>query len=846
MHGSHGSSSTLPASTLSIGQFVLMSIAVLSASSAFMVQRLALPQFEKSVRLDLSSLDWLGQIKFGFEQVAVPAEAPVAPSSLIKPLEEVNAQTKGQKSKSSGKSLAESPSRPRAKFSAHRKPLKRFSVLAFATKKVLGNVPSDHNRVVPGEVDSIERGKLVVMHQFLTARLMIALNTPVMHVADLHGVTAPSDEVMQVKKIGVDTLIVTAASSERPLTTHKTMKKADRKIASVGRITYEPADSESNDSPKNGSNKIDAAVKSAQEWNQLITDDFRQIAQNTQAQVPTAESILNSPQSTAKVSDLAPELDSLYWTQMTSTYKSMGAPEASISLAQAAASNNSDLDIQKLNLAVASLNTSATVPTPVTTQVAVAQNGATQMTTAMAAAFPPFVLPTPSTKIDYSANKIKLSDRVLVTQSKTSALVADTQHDPAASAPSSERAAEDNLVEAFDAKQTSIPGSSQAISAESVDADETIKRGWNLSLSASADHWPTLNWFDPSVDAKQFIPLLHNNTVKSFETARLGNIVQQAGAGIVFGKIASGWQVEFAEEDIIGRKSPLFLDSQALIMGNEDVDAERYFVYLNVNPGSRVVYLNSRHGGGSGGVALPVMAGTATYLDLSKISVDKKVSGILYDEVHTAEEPLWPLAGATVRVIGQASAVVVTDSNGGFEANHLVTAASYPIYIESDKLVETDMGENKRSGFTHRYRILQKEMENLKLYRISRSQVKGWLKQLSGPINQETGIEEPISKESGIVVASLSQMIDSHPDLNLFPSVRAIPSSSSLVPETYTLSSSGQLEVLAPLQSTEPRFIGVQVPEGPVVTQVTDQGRNVIWSELTFASPGVINMIGPY
>jgi len=79
----------------------------------------------------------------------------------------------------------------------------------------------------------------------------------------------------------------------------------------------------------------------------------------------------------------------------------------------------------------------------------------------------------------------------------------------------------------------------------------------------------------------------------------------------------------------------------------------------------------------------------------------------------------------------------------------------------------------------------------------------------------------------------------------VFPAVRPLIANNTLRPETYSLSAEDRLLVKAPLEISSPRFISVQVPDGAVVAQLKDKTNRRVWSELVFASPGVVNVLGP-
>lgn len=361
------------------------------------------------------------------------------------------------------------------------------------------------------------------------------------------------------------------------------------------------------------------------------------------------------------------------------------------------------------------------------------------------------------------------------------------------------------VVEAFD-WQTEITDSSM----------ETVTtEGWR-SLTA-ANHWPTIYWNPTQAGVQYQGVMLSHNSAHLLETILDRKV--QIDTGIVFGKIPSGWNVE-----ISGRaEKVLYLNAQNQVVTTPA--GERYFAFLNAEPGSRVVSLEGAIGADTASVVVPVLRGRATYLDLTSVS-RKDLSGHVYE---TKADDMKPLVGATVSVAGQPSTLMLTGSDGGFNLRAVYTVSTYPLYVD----VETKLDR----GSNHRYRVAPEKMQGIELFRMSAELVQVWLDQL----------ESGVSPESGIVVGALPGLVKKHGEGRLFPLVKTLLSDPTLTPpETYTLSSAGQLDFGPPLEATKGRFVSVQVPEGPAITSVEDNNRQVLWSELLFASPKVINVVGPY
>jgi hypothetical protein len=127
-------------------------------------------------------------------------------------------------------------------------------------------------------------------------------------------------------------------------------------------------------------------------------------------------------------------------------------------------------------------------------------------------------------------------------------------------------------------------------------------------------------------------------------------------------------------------------------------------------------------------------------------------------------------------------------------------------------------------------------MEGVDLFRMSDAQIQAWVGQLEGGV----------SPDSGLIVAAMPSLARRYGEGRLFAGTKTLLGNRTLSPETYVVSQDGQLEEGKPLEMNASRFVSVQVPAGPVVSQVEDNNRNVVWSQLVLAQPGVVNVVGPY
>jgi len=325
-------------------------------------------------------------------------------------------------------------------------------------------------------------------------------------------------------------------------------------------------------------------------------------------------------------------------------------------------------------------------------------------------------------------------------------------------------------------------------------------------------YWPTLT----RNAAQQQISMISENSLQLLAIASGVRLEKQAG--VVFGKIPQGWTVSVAGHSGQGA----FLDEQNQAVSPFTFDGERTFVFLNANPGAQSLVLRGTSDSEQGLISIPILPGQATFVDLSQLRTSK-VAGYVYDA--ESSEP-YPLGGVQIRLSGTTGQDVLSGSDGYFEIPQVVTVADYPVFIESDH----------PSGFTHRYEIHPESADKVTLYRLSSKQVSGWLDQLEGGV----------SSESGLLIAALpNSLFENKLEKKLFPRLTPLLQGPKLVPESYTIAPSGQLEVQKPVHSQLPRFLSVQLPEGPIAAEVIDEKGGLVWSHLLIAQPGIINIVSP-
>jgi hypothetical protein len=363
-----------------------------------------------------------------------------------------------------------------------------------------------------------------------------------------------------------------------------------------------------------------------------------------------------------------------------------------------------------------------------------------------------------------------------------------------------------SYLEAFDWSHSVADAQAEVMTREDpFEAYGQSQVGWRIGRAA--DHWPTVYW-----NRTGSVPMLSKNAARML-SMKTGSALQNE-AGIVIAKAPAGWSLEFS-----GRSEhPLIFNEANQLLSNDSVEEQRYYVFLNASPGAQILYLVKS--GETGAIALPVFGGMLSYADLTEPE-KKPVIGKLLDASGKNSRTM---AGIRMQLIGSGQ-TAVSNNTGAFRFDNVITFGNQPLFLEAES----------NTGYPHRYKINPKSAK-LPLFLMGEEQVHEWIGQLEGGI----------SSESGLIVAALPAVSAANEDKKPIASIRTLVNDPTLVPETYTVSHTGQLLVKTPLSGNNSRLIGVQVPEGPAIVQLTDKEGKVIWSELLIVSPRVLSVIGPY
>ncbi|MCC7440132.1 MAG: hypothetical protein IT285_00775 [Bdellovibrionales bacterium] len=286
--------------------------------------------------------------------------------------------------------------------------------------------------------------------------------------------------------------------------------------------------------------------------------------------------------------------------------------------------------------------------------------------------------------------------------------------------------------------------------------------------------------------------------------------------GVVIVRLAPGWRAQLSAR----ADAPLALGACLKRISDEDLSVSRTVVFLNVIPGRHLLTLQNPATGESGAAAIPVLGGAATALPEMKAERIRVSGWLLQAE---AIEPQGA-EGVHVRVIGQTGRGASTSRNGGFSIMGAVRVSGMPAFLEAEG----------PDGFKHRFIVSPGEEMGRNWYYFSRASVERWIGSVPGGI----------SDGSGLVVGAfpgLARRPGSTVKAALHPLLADVPH----LPEVYGIGPTGSLEAQDGLTAESPRFVGLQVPEGFVKAQITDESGTA-YSELLPISRDVVHVLGPY
>ncbi len=338
--------------------------------------------------------------------------------------------------------------------------------------------------------------------------------------------------------------------------------------------------------------------------------------------------------------------------------------------------------------------------------------------------------------------------------------------------------------------------------------------GW--IVTTAADHWPTLSYLRADAPSSSRLTSYRDASIM----AALAGVTIQPTAGLLVGSIPAGYSVELS-----GRSEyPIYWKQDKGQVSSQDIEEERSFAFLNVEPGMQVVSLVHAWTGERIPVAVAIVGGYSTDADLRairKVSVRGKVSS-------ASARTFAPVSGVTVSRVGQLDSVVKTDSVGSFRFGELLVAGNLPLYFEYHRAA---------GSFPHRVRVQTSDHNAIEvgtLFGFDDQQIVGWVSQLEGGV----------SPESGVIVGAWGANEKQLRANSLYPVTYPIEPNPVLEPETYYLEGGERLTVAGTLSPGRNRIMSTQLVAGLHKVELRDEvSDEVSWSEIGVASPGVVTQV---
>ncbi|HTL11812.1 MAG TPA: hypothetical protein VL588_04960 [Bdellovibrionota bacterium] len=330
-------------------------------------------------------------------------------------------------------------------------------------------------------------------------------------------------------------------------------------------------------------------------------------------------------------------------------------------------------------------------------------------------------------------------------------------------------------------------------------------------LASAPGHWRTLYWrpggFRPGPQ------LLSDASL--WLLARMGSGSQIQDLGVVVARVPAGWRAQLK-----GRAdSPIQLDESSQRVSEEDTTGERTVVFLNAEPGMQILSLTNAARGETGAAVIPVLPGVASALPEITPHTET-ISGWLMQAESAEPEGL---EGVYLSVVGHGKTGSSSGKSGRFQIAGVVRFSGMPLYLQAEG----------PDGYKHRYAVHPGEEKDHAWYYFSHTGVDRWVGQLPGGI----------SNGSGMVVAAFTGLLKGAKGatkVSIHPLLADVP----YLPEAYGLAPSGRLEPMADQSPDSGRVLGVQVPEGLVKVQLTDQD-GTRYSELVPVTRDVLNVLTP-
>ncbi len=341
---------------------------------------------------------------------------------------------------------------------------------------------------------------------------------------------------------------------------------------------------------------------------------------------------------------------------------------------------------------------------------------------------------------------------------------------------------------------------------------------------------PTLQWLERSEFERSNSGLVRALSPNSSSLlAALKGTALRSDLGIVFGMVPAGYSVA-----LVGSlDSPLYLSAD----GREAIDPSatsasdhsRWFAFVNTQVGvSQVLLLDSHSQQPQGVVTAPVIAGGATFLELSY----PQVRSVAVEALDARKARRASAGSAFVRVVGWSEKSEPISKDGKALLRAIPQIGTYPLYLEV----------SSKDGFPHRYRLGAEESK-LDAFVFSQKQVESWVGQLEG------GVDPRSSLVVGAVPVNPEQAAAQELDLRLQALNQTEDEAGDIQPEIYQWLADGAEGVLSVdinLEAGLNRVVGTQILPGAYsLKTVNSRDGKTLWSQWVISSPGVIQVIAP-
>ncbi len=356
---------------------------------------------------------------------------------------------------------------------------------------------------------------------------------------------------------------------------------------------------------------------------------------------------------------------------------------------------------------------------------------------------------------------------------------------------------------------------------------KTSSEGW--VVSTAQEQWPTLSYLSTQRQGSAVVKPAFLSQREASVLSAIGGVALQPEAGIVFGEVPSGYIVE-----VSGRSEyPVYWIPGQGAVSSQEFGSTRWFGFTNVEPGMQIVSLINMWTSERVPVAVPVVAGYSSHLDLkevSRLSIHLKV-------LDGARVDGSPRSGVRVTRAGVSADTYASDRAGQVNVGNQLVVHPYPIYLE--------LQESSSAGFPQRVRIASAEAMSSRDSPVTLPFLP--VKTVNDLVSQlepsDTG-SASIHPTSGMALVAWDGKSHLSRGDELYPVDHPLDPTATLEPEVYFIDSEDRLSVQGSVGRSLSRVMAVQLDPGlhkMVLGNDSDKGES--WSELSVISTGVVSLL---